>query len=220
MKLLRARWYDIGIIPATIALICLIVFWGNIDVLRRLALMNFIIIIWHQFEEYRFPGGEAAITNLAMQPKDIAHADRYPLDQNNAMFINVVAAYGPYLLPVIFPNVLALGFMPVVFGMAQMMIHVVKTPKLIGNKIYSPGTLAVVLGHVPVGAYWFYYTISNGLLGLWDVVIGVAYMLFFLVVVMLKIGYGVLSKPDSQYPFPTEEFERGGYAEKIRNLKK
>ena len=175
MKFLRARWYDIGVVPAIAALICLIVFWGNMDVLRRLALMNFVVILWHQFEEYRFPGGEPAITNLAMQPKDITRVDRYPLDQNNAMFINVMAAYVPYLLPVVFPNVLCLGFMPVIFGMAQLIVHVVKTPRLIGNKLYSPGALAVAFGHVPVGAYWLYYTISNGMLGLWDVVIGMVY---------------------------------------------
>lgn len=218
MRLIRARWYDMGVVPAIVTLVCLIVFWGDMEMLRRLALMNFFVILWHQFEEYRFPGGEPAITNLAMQPKDIAHADRYPLNQNNAMFINVLAAYVIYLLPVAFPNILCLGFMPVLFGISQMIIHVVKTPKLIGNKVYSPGSLAVVFGHIPVGVYWLYYTISNRMLGILDIVLGIAYMLFFLGVVMLKIGYGVLSTPNSKYPFPEEEFERGGYAEKIRQL--
>ena len=32
--------------------------------------------------------------------------------------------------------------------------------------------------------------------------------------------YGVMKEPDNPYPFPEDEFERGGYAERIRNSKK
>ncbi len=35
---------------------------------------------------------------MAMQPKPEGRVDRYPLNQNNAMIINMAAAYGPYLL--------------------------------------------------------------------------------------------------------------------------
>lgn len=216
MNILRNHWYDIGLIPMFGALICLIIFWHDIDMLRKLALMNFAVIFWHQFEEYHFPGGEPAVTNLAMQPKSLEHADRYPLNQNNVMIINGVGSYIVYSLPVIFPNTLWLGVMPILFGMMQMVIHVIATPKKIGNRIYSPGTAAVVFGHIPIGIYWFYYTISNGMLGMWDVIFGVIYQILFVGVFMIKIGYGILSKPDSSYPFPIEEFERHGYAERIR----
>lgn len=37
---------------------------------------------------------------------------------------------------------------------------------------------------------------------------------------MMKIGYGLLKSPTSPYPFPKTEFERGGYAERIRQLQK
>lgn len=219
MKFIRARWYDIGVVPAIAALVCLIIFWGDLDVLRRLAVMNFIVILWHQFEEYRFPGGEPAIINLAIQPKDPNRWDRYPLNQNNAMIINCLAAYVVYLLPVLFPNILCLSFMSVVFGISQLMVHVVMTPRKIGNRIYSPGSLAVVCGHLPVGICWFYYVISNGMLAAIDIIIGIVYLAFFMGVVMVKIGYGVLSPKDSKYPFTEEELKRGGYDDKIINLK-
>lgn len=218
MRFLRDHWYDIGLLPAAIAVAYLAFNWGGMGVLQKLALFNLIVIFWHQFEEYRLPGGEPAITNLASQPKDVSKADRYPLNQNNAMVINVVAAYVSYLLPVFFPNILWLAFMPVVFGMSQIIIHVVKTPRQIGNHVYSPGAGAVVFGHWPVGICWFYYVIANGLLGWLDVAGGIVYMALFIGVFMLRIGYGVLSKPDSRYPFPEEEFERGGYAERIREM--
>lgn len=220
MKFLRSHWYDIGVIPFFISLGYLLIRWTDISVLQRLALMNFCVILWHQFEEYRFPGGEAAITNMAMQPKRLDRADRYPLNQNNAMVINMAAAYIPYLLPVFFPNVMWLGFMPVVFGISQFMVHGIMTPRKIGNKIYSPGLCAVFFGHVPVGIYWLYYTISNGLLNWQNVLGGFVYLAVFIGGFMMKIGYGVLQSPDSKYPFPEEEYERGGYAERVRNLTK
>jgi hypothetical protein len=74
----------------------------------------------------------------------------------------------------------------------------------------------VLFGHVPVGIYWFYYTVSRGLLGVWDVVLGLIYLFLFIAVFMLKIGYGILKDPNSKYPFPKEEFERGGYAQRIK----
>jgi hypothetical protein len=220
MKFMRNHWYDLGLIPVAAAAICLILGWSAMDTLQKLALINFIIIFLHQFEEYRFPGGEPAITNLASQASDAAPADRYPLNQNNAMVINVVAAYTLYLFPVLFPHVLWLGLTPVIFGMSQLIVHVLKTPHQIGNRIYSPEAIAVVFGHLPVGIYWLCFTISNGMLHWYDVVLGFVYLAVFIGGFMLKIGYGVLKKTDSPYFFPKEEFERGGYAERIRNCKK
>ncbi len=219
MKFFRNHWYDIGAVPMAAAILCLVRFWPEMGVLRRLALINFAVILWHQLEEYRFPGGEAAITNLALQPSEKGPADRYPLNQNNAMVINVTAAYAVYLLPVLFPQVLWLGFMPAAFGMSQIVVHCVITPRRIGNRLYSPGACAVLFGHVPVGVCWFSYTAAHGLLRAGDVAAELLYLFAFIAVFMGKIGYGVLKSPDSPYPFPQAEFERGGCAEKIRRRK-
>jgi hypothetical protein len=132
------------------------------------------------------------------------------------MFMNVIASYVLYFLPVLFPHVLWLGLAPVVFGMSQVVIHVLVTPRQIGNHVYSPGAVAVVLGHVPVGVCWFAYVVSNSLLGWPDVLLGVVLLAAFVRGVMLGIGYGVMRDPDSPHPFPADEFERGGYAERIR----
>jgi len=220
MKFLRDHWYDIGIIPMAVTIVCLVINWNFIGVLQKIALLNYLVIFWHQFEEYRLPGGEPAITNLAMQPSDKGKEDRYPLNQNNAMVINLAAAYIVYFLPVIFPDVLWLGFMPVMFGMSQFIMHGILTPRKIGNRIYSPGFCAVLFGHVPLGISWFYYTISNGMLGWSDVLLGPVYQAAFIAIFMRKIGYGLLSGPDSAYSFPEDEFERGGYAERIRQMRK
>lgn len=216
MKFLRNHWYDLGIVPMVVATIYLAVTWQDADVLLKLALFNYIVIFWHQFEEYRFPGGEPAITNLASQPSSDGAADRYPLNQNNAMVMNVLASCILYFLPVLFPHVLWLAFAPVVFGISQVIIHVLITPRQIGNHVYSPGACAVVFGHVPVGAYWFYYVIANGLIGWIDVLVGIVLLAAFIRGIMLGVGYGVLKSPHSPYSFPAAEFNRGGYAKRLR----
>jgi len=216
MKFIRNHWYDLGLIPMTGTLVYLMINWNATEILQKIALVNFCVIFWHQFEEYRFPGGEPAITNLAMQPKKEGPVDCYPLNQNNAMVINVVAAYIVYALPVFFPRLLWLGFMPIVFGMSQFIMHGILTPRKIGNKFYSPGFCAVAFGHVPLGLLWFYQTISKGWLGWPDVVLGLIYQGAFIALFMRKVGYDWLADLDSKYQFPKEEFERGGYAERIR----
>lgn len=216
MNFLRNHWYDLGIIPAAVAALFLAANWQGTDTLLKLALLNYVVIFWHQFEEYRLPGGEPAITNLASQPSDDGPQDRYPLNQANAFFMNAMGSYVLYFLPVLFPHVLWLGFAPVVFGMSQVIIHVIITPRQIGNHVYSPGAGAVVLGHLPVGVCWFVYLIANGLLGWLDVVLGIVVLAAFIRGVMLGIGYGTMKDPQSPYPFLTSEFERGGYAERIR----
>lgn len=218
MTFLRNHWYDLGLIPMSLTALYLALNWGDLSVLSRLALLNFFVIWWHQFEEYRLPGGEAAITNLAMQPSDDGPSDRYPLNQNNAMVINVLASLIFYFLPVFFPNILWLSFAPVVFGLLQFVVHAIITPKKIDNRFYSPDLGAVILGHVPIACYWFYYTMTKGQLTLLDVVFGVVYLMPFVAGFMMKMGYGLLKSPTSPYPFPKAEFERGGYAERIRQL--
>lgn len=46
------------------------------------------------------------------------------------------------------------------------------------------------------------------------------YLALFIGGFMLKIGYGILKSEDSPYVFSEKEFERGGYAERIRQMQK
>jgi len=71
---------------------------------QKLLALNFIVLILHQFEEYAWPGGFPWICNEVLTPKPAGPPDRYPLNQNNAAFINV-PAWVFYLVPVHSPMV-------------------------------------------------------------------------------------------------------------------
>jgi hypothetical protein len=106
-------------------------------------LLNLATLTLHQFEELGWPCGFPWMYNEVVNPKG-GPADRYPLNQNNNLFINVWAAYPFCLLPVFFPNALSLDLVMVLFGVGQLVVHaVVNNSKL--RSVYNPG-LATVEG--------------------------------------------------------------------------
>ena len=216
MKFLRKHWYDVCGVSAVFSSALLVIFGEQMDTLRILLALNFIVVLLHQFEEYRFPGGGQAIAN-AFRRGEIVY-DRYPLNQNNAMWGNLIAAFGFYLLPVFFPEVLWLGIAPVIFGLIQIIPHVFIAN--IGLRTwYNPGFFSVVFGHVPVGIYYLYYIVTNNSASTQDWIIGAVYVVLFLVV-SNALFYKLLADKNSQYPFPEEELNRFHMLDKVRTLEK
>jgi Protein of unknown function with HXXEE motif len=212
MQFFRRHWYDVGAVVAIVGIIALVLLWGRMDVLQRLLLLNFIVILVHQYEEYGWPGGEPAIMNIVLQRSAIP--DRYPLNQNSAMVINVLAAYSFYLIPVFFPRVVWLGLAPVLFGMLQFIVHGIVTNKKM-KSLYNPGLAAVVLGHVPIGVCYIYSIHAHQLAGLWDWVGAVVYLLAFQYLAFVKMTYTWLADRESPYPFAEVEMKRYAVQEKL-----
>jgi hypothetical protein len=217
MKTLRRHWYNIGGVIALISIVILIYLWNDLGFLQRLLFMNFIALLVHQYEEYGYPGGEPAIMNMVIQPSDAPN--RYPLNQNSAMIINVLAAYFFYLLPVFLPDIVWLGIAPTLFGFGQFIIHGIVTPKKLGQ-FYNPGLGAVVLLHFPIGGLIIYHIISNHLATPVDWIAGVVYMFAFMFITLMKMTYTWLADKNSPYIFPEEEMRRFNVQAKMDRLKK
>ena len=214
MSLLRRHWYTAGLLVAAAAL-CLALL-GELSRVQVILLLNFVALIVHQFEEYGWPGGGPWIVNEVLRgPSD--RPDRYPLNQNNALMINVFAAYPFYLLPVCFPQVIWLGLAPVIFGMTQFLGHgIFANIKL--KSVYNPGLAAVVLGHIPLGIWYLAEVQSLGAIRAWDWVFAVLYIAAFLVIVMQWLGYTVLADKNSPYPFAPEEINRFSPDQRLARL--
>jgi hypothetical protein len=215
MTFFRRHWYEAGAVVALCTAAGLALAWPDVGVLRRLLMLNFIALLVHQYEEYGWPGGEPALMNMVIQPSPTP--DRYPLNQNSAMVVNVLAAYGFYLVPVFFPAVVWLGLAPVLFGILQFVVHgVVTNVKL--RSLYNPGLAAVALGHIPVGVYYLWYVHTQGLAGVGDWVGGVAYMLAFMYVGLVKMTYSWLADRDSRFPFSEAEMRRFSVRDRLDRL--
>jgi len=217
MKLICRHWYNIGLVVALGAIAYLAVLWWQLEMLQRLLIMNFAALLIHQFEEYGFPGGEPAIMNIVLQNSDMP--DRYPLNQLSAMVTNVIAAYPFYLLPVFFPNIIWLGLAPMLFGIMQFMVHGVMTNKKM-KSIYNPGLGAVVLLHVPIGIYYIYYVISNGLTNGVVWIMAIVYTIAFAAIAVGALTYKVMPDRNTKYVFDKAEMERFHVKEKLESISK
>lgn len=217
MRYFRRHWYDIGLVVGLLAIVALVVLWREMGVLQRLLLLNFAVLMVHQFEEYGWQGGFPWIMNEVIQTPG-SRSDRYLLNQNNVFFINVLLAWPYYLAPVFFPSVIWLGLSVIVlFGIGQLLFHgIVTNVKL--KTFYNPGLAAVVLGHVPLGIWYLVEIYSRGTVSLWDWVWAAVLMGCFVGIGMVAIGFNLLADKESPYPFApeeTERFDRAGHLARI-----
>ena len=214
---MRKNWYYVGSGIFVVLAIGLAILWNDMSVLRKLMWISFMALLVHQFEEYAWPGGFPAVMNIAWQPKEGGKPDRYPLNRQSALFVNVFFAYPFYILAIIFPNLIWLGLANVITGMTQFGIHGI----LINRKmrsIYNPGLFAVVFLHWPIGIYYIWYIYAQGLVQLWMwpvAILLVALFAFFGVMMPVSRWF---SDPNSPYPFDPVEMERFHVQEKMKKL--
>ncbi|KAL4801805.1 hypothetical protein BDV18DRAFT_148205 [Aspergillus unguis] len=212
------HWYDLGVISFFLSLRYLARNQTTLTTAQKLLLANFMAVLVHQFEEYRFPGGFPPAMNLGVHSSD--RPDRYPLSSMSAFWTNVVATYGFYLPPIFYPDQIWAGLGPVLFGFGQIFIHGINLNMKLGS-FYNPGLGSTILMHVPLGYYYIRHTTSTGQLTGQQWVLGIAYCFAFLYASLIKSTFGWLVDYNSPYPFSPAEMQRGGMLEwimRVRNL--
>ena len=217
MRWYRGNWYWVGALIAAAALVYLAVAWSNLSILQRILLAGFALVPAHEFEEYGWPGGEPAIMNKVIQPSD--RADRYPLNQNSALVVNVFAAYPFAFLALIFDDQIWLGLgAALFFWIGQFGIHGVLTNNRL-KTVYNPGFLTTLIA-LGLGIYYAYYVESNNLASVWDWLGGIAVMIAFAVIFLLKVTYTWLADRDSPYAFTEAEMSRWNVDAKLARLRR
>ena len=213
MTFFRRHWYDIGLVLALITLVvaAIVGFTG----LRLILLLEFVALLLHQFEEYHLPGGEPWILNEVSQPKG-GPTDRFPLNQNNALFMNVVL-WPVYLLPVFLPHVPWLAIAPLVMGaIGQFVVHAVLTTMKL-KAVYDPGLATVLFGFIPLAVWYFITAYNEGIMDWWQWLFGIVYGAAVIGISFRVIGYGILQDKNSPYPFAAEEMSRFDRERRLRH---
>jgi hypothetical protein len=200
MNFMRKNWYYVGGGLFAVLAVVLGIFWKDISLLRKVMWISFMALLVHQFEEYVWPGGFPAVMNIAWHPSGAGKPDRYPLNQQSALFVNVFFAYPFYILPIIFPGLIWLGLAQVLFGMAQFGVHGIIINRIL-RSFYNPGLFVVVFFHLPIGTYYIWYIYTHGLAPLWIWPVAI-------VLVALAAVFGVdmpvtrwFADHESPYPF-------------------
>ncbi|MCM1049717.1 MAG: HXXEE domain-containing protein [Clostridiales bacterium] len=218
MSFLRRKWWYVCLAFAIISGIVGVFVWKDLAFLQKLALLNFITLLLHEFEEYGWPGGGQAVANT-LRPGDII-PDRYPLNQMNAMVGNLFFVLVFYPLPIFFPNVIWLGVAPVVFGLMQVLAHGIITNVRMKSP-YNPGMASSVLGHLPIGVLWIGYVTVNHLATGKDWAIGLCYLIVGFGIAYAVLVYKLMADKHTKYPFSSEEMNQFHMYEKaMRTLGK
>ena len=215
IKFLRRHWHDIGLVSAIVAGAYLIFAWNELVLLQRLLILNFIVVLLHQFEEYSWPGGFPAVANMVLfsSPKP----DRYRLNQNSSMVANLIFAYVFYLLPVFFPNMIWLGLATVFNGIFQFFGHAVYVNIRL-RSFYSPGVATNVFGWLPIGIIYIQHILVNNLVDSRDWLLGIVWMVVFYFLNFILIEQILLGDKNSPYPFDPDEMKRGGVAKRFESI--
>ena len=145
---------------------------------QALAAANLLALFAHQYEEYEDPGYFPGQFNGGVFHSD--RPDRYPLNTNTALIVNVPLAYTFYVLPIVFAKPRWLGLAPVLFGFGQAVGHGLVFNRLAEDR-YSPGFLASLLLHVPIGIQYLHALREDAPIERADMARAGAYMVAFAV---------------------------------------
>jgi hypothetical protein len=206
MDFIRHHWYDLGVVSGIAILRYYRANYRTLSMPQKLLIANFVALLAHQFEEYRFPGGFPAVMNVAVH--ESKNPDRYPLNADSAMITNVISTYGVYLPVIFLPQVAWFGLSSVLFGFAQVWIHGIMMNMKLGQ-LYNPGLISVVVGFVPIGFRYIRYMQDHGLLTTRDWILGFLGA-FVQGLFLLKFTFGTLPDINTPYPFHPSELQRWG----------
>ncbi|TCC50401.1 HXXEE domain-containing protein [Kribbella pittospori] len=205
------HFYDVGLAVGFIALACGVLV--SLDTLQQILLLSFAVLCVHEFEEYGWPGGFPSYMNRVMFPKIAARlgkesgpSDRYILNQVNSVFVNVLAAYPFYAVPIFFPDLIWLGLAPILFNLVELLIHGVGA--VVATKSpYNPGLLSC-LPWLVLSVWYIVEVTRNDLASGADWAIAVGYLIVWIVVALPVGTFVLLSDRNSRYPFAPEELSR------------
>ncbi len=159
MNFLRSHWYDLGAGFAVVIGIALLAFQPHgVSLVLWISLISLLL---HQFEEYRFPGTFPGMMNKVMFAS--IEPDRYPLNPNIALIVNVSVGWFVYLMAA------ALGSKAIWLGIAAILVSVGNFVahtflfNIRGRTRYSPGMLTAIVFFLPISVYFFYIVILNRL---------------------------------------------------------
>ncbi len=169
MNFLRLHWFDLGLVLAAVTSVFLLVIHPT--GLPLLLWLSLITLFLHQFEEYHYPGYFPGMLNSIMYSS--RHPDRYPLNTQTALIINVIMGWLFYFLAAIFnEKVVWLGIATILVSDGNFIAHTFLF-NIKGKTVYNPGMLTAIFFFLPLSVYFFSWVIQHHAASTLDWIIGV-----------------------------------------------
>ena len=197
MNFFRNHWYDLGLVLAVG--VGLFLFITNLRGLSWLLWLSLGSLFLHQFEEYRYPGYFPGMINSVLFSSK--QPDRFPLNSNTALIVNVVIGWSFYFLAAVFAeNAVWLGVATILVSLGNFVAHTVLF-NLKGKRFYNPGMVTAVILFLPILLYFFYFVIEKGLVSPIDWGVGIILGIALNYLGILKV-IDWLKDENSSYIFP------------------
>jgi hypothetical protein len=197
MNALRYHWFDLGMGLALAVLAMMVAAMPT--GLALLLWLNLAALFLHQFEEYRFPGYFPGMMNRVMF--DSKQPDRYPLNANSALVINLGVGWLFYFLAALFnERALWLGIATMLVSLGNFVAHTFLF-NLKGKTRYNPGMLTALAVFLPLAAVFFVRAIQSGAASAVDWAVGLALGVVLNYVGILKM-IDWMKDEDTKYVFP------------------
>jgi hypothetical protein len=195
---LRLHWFDIGVVLAALAGMYL---WATRPAGLALILwIGLVALFIHQFEEYRYPGYFPGMINSVFFSSK--HPDRYPLNTNSAVVVNLGTGWLAYALAALFnTKALWLGIAVTMVTLGNFLIHTFVF-NLKGRTRYNPGMATGLILFLPISVCFYYLAIRSDAASPLEWVFGIALGITLFYVGIDKI-VDWLKDEDTSYVFPS-----------------
>ena len=186
MKWLYDNWCKSTLFIAVYMLVMLFLFVFETDFPLFLIWLQFVVYLFHQFEEYIYPGGFVEFFNK--KPLG-SKKSNFPLDEKASFWINIPIIFIAYPISAILAGYIdiSIGIWTAYFSVINAISHV----GMFFKYKYNPGLIVSIFLNIPIGIYTIYYFESQNLISLNAQLIGLVIGLLFQVAVMVY-GFKVL----------------------------
>jgi hypothetical protein len=183
MNFMRQHWFDVGLGLALGVIIYLL--FTLLSAMSLLLWLSLIALFIHQFEEYRYPGYFPGMVNVTLFASK--QPDRYPLNTNTALIVNVIVGWFFYFLAAVFSERgVWLGIATMLVSVGNIVAHTFLF-NLKGKTLYNPGMVTADLLFGPIVVSFFWLILQTSLATSLDWIVGVGLGLALNYIGILKL---------------------------------
>lgn len=185
MNILRKHWFDIGGFLAIITLVFIYQNFRTLSNYQILMWLSLVSLFFHQLEEYRIVGTFPGMINTALYKSEIP--DRYPLNTNTALYINLGVGWLFYLLAALFSEkAIWLGIATMLISFGNIIAHTFLF-NIKGKTLYNAGQATSWLFFAPCVYFFIKIINADNLVTNKDYLIGILLGIILNIIGVLKL---------------------------------
>jgi hypothetical protein len=157
MRILNKYWPILGSVISLSIIVWLFATLPQLKNPKTLFLINFALLLLHQFEEYTLPGGFKKFFNEEIRPK--TNFISCNLTDSGIFIVNICLAWTAYLVAIIISDeILWFGIAIITISLINGIAHSLMFLKL---RKYNPGFITGLFLFIPFGIYALYHLWVN-----------------------------------------------------------